>query len=148
MFRIAPITAAALALTAAPAVAQSVTDCDSRAKARNLAEPWEENTATFADGDVRIAAVTMTEPEDAPAFLMILTETENGERRCRLVEAERDYGFYTIDMSSVVVAKKADGMLTLEVPVTDYADGPENPPPFPLTVKINRDTGEVTASTD
>lgn len=136
---------------AAPAAAQSVADCDTRASARFLAEPWEKNTATFADGEVRVAAIDMTEPTGAPAYLMILSPPRDaqGERQCRIVEAEPDYGFYTVDLQNIVAeGDTGDGILTLRVPVTDYADGPENPPPFPLTVTLDQATGEVTATTE
>ena len=52
--------AAGLALSA-PAAAQSLSDCDWRASAWLLAEPWEANSRTFANGDVRIALIDAIE---------------------------------------------------------------------------------------
>jgi len=148
MFRLTLVPLALLA--AAPVTAQSVSDCDTRASARFLAEPWEENTATFANGEVRVAAIDMMEPAGAPAYLMILSPPRNeiGERQCRIVEAEPDFGFYTVDLQNIVADYDTASGLTLRVPVTDYADGPQTPPPFPLTVSINQATGEVTATTE
>jgi len=148
MFRLTLVPLALLA--AAPVTAQSVSDCDTRASARFLAEPWEENTATFANGEVRVAAIDMMEPAGAPAYLMILSPPRNeiGERQCRIVEAEPDFGFYTVDLQNIVADYDTASGLTLRVPVTDYADGSQTPPPFPLTVTINQATGEVTATTE
>ncbi|WP_375688357.1 hypothetical protein [Pseudooceanicola sp. LIPI14-2-Ac024] len=142
--------AAPAALIAAPGVAQSVTDCDTRAGARFLAEPWEDNTATFAEGAVRIAVIDMMEPAGAPAYLMILSPPRNeiGERQCRIVEAAPHFGFYTIELADTLASYDPERGLTLRIPVTDYTDGPSNPPPFPLTVTINQSTGDVSATID
>ena len=51
--------------SAAHASAQSVEDCDWRASAQALIEPWEDNTRTFANGDVRLAVTDTIEPAAA-----------------------------------------------------------------------------------
>lgn len=142
---------AALAVAAAlPAAAQNVTECNTRASARFLAEPWEENTATFAEGAVRIAVIDMMEPAGAPAYLMVLSPPRNeiGERQCRIIEAEPHFGFYSLDVQNVLADYDPATGLTLRIPVTDYGDGGETPAPFPLTLTINQATGEITATTD
>ncbi|GGM06492.1 hypothetical protein GCM10011534_30480 [Pseudooceanicola nanhaiensis] len=148
MFRHALIPLVCLA--AAPLSAASVSDCGDRASARFLAEPWEENTATFAEGEVRLAVLDMKEPAGAPSYLVVLSPPYNevGDRQCKMVEAQPNYGFYQIDLATVEAEQDAETGLTLRIPVTDYADGWKNPPPFPLTVTINQSTGEVTATTD
>ncbi len=48
---------------AAPVAAQTVGDCDTwQTSARNLAEPWEANSRTFANGDIRVALLDTIEP--------------------------------------------------------------------------------------
>jgi len=137
-------------LTAAPVVAATVTDCDIRASAQFIAEPWDQNTATFAEGAIRLAVIDMKEPAGAPSYLMVLSPPFNevGERQCRLIEAQPHLGFYQIDVQTIVAEHDPETGLTLRIPVTDYGDGAPNPPPFPLTVTINQASGEVTATTD
>lgn len=137
-------------LAAAPLAAQSISECNIRANASFLAEPWEDNTATFADGAVRLAVIDMKELAGAPAYLLILSPPLNevGERQCRIVEAQPHFGFYSIDLAHIVEEYDPATGLTLRIPVTDYTDGPRNPPPFPLTVTIDQSTGEITATTD
>ena len=61
------------AAMAGPAVAQQVRDCDWLASAWNLAEPWEENTRTFANGAVRLALLDAIEPGAVPFHLLVLS---------------------------------------------------------------------------
>lgn len=136
--------------TAAPVMAATVTECDIRAGAQFIAEPWEKNTATFAEGAIRLAVIDMKEPAGAPSYLMVLSPPFNevGERQCRLIEAQPHFGFYQIDLATIEARQDAETGLTLRIPVTDYGDGSPTPPPFPLTVTINQATGEITATTD
>ncbi|WP_341368285.1 hypothetical protein [Yoonia sp. BS5-3] len=56
-----------------PAAAQEAIPCDWQASAQHLVEPWEENSRTFANGDVRVAALDTIEPAAGFAYLMVLS---------------------------------------------------------------------------
>ena len=86
---------AALALLATPATAQEVVECDWRATAAALAEPWEDNSATFANGAVRIALLDTIDPAAGALHLLVLSPPFNelGDRQCRVVSHGQGVGF-------------------------------------------------------
>ncbi|CAN0606350.1 unnamed protein product, partial [Ectocarpus sp. 12 AP-2014] len=101
MIRIAATALATLALSSgtfvSPSLAQSVGDCDWRASAQALVEPWDapENTRTFANGDVRLAIIDTIEPAAGAFHLIILSPPydEVGGRQCQVVSTNSSVGF-------------------------------------------------------
>ena len=89
------LSALALLALALPVAAQTVEECDWRAAAQALIEPWEENTRTFANGDVRLALTDVIEPAAGAFHLVILSPPfdELGGRQCRVVSAVGSTGF-------------------------------------------------------
>ena len=87
MIRLPSILLPMLMLAAVPAFAQSVGDCGEWTSARNLPEPWQDSTATYADGHVRIAVLDTLEPAAAAVHLLIISPPLNelGERQCKTV---------------------------------------------------------------
>lgn len=81
-------------LIATAAQAQQVSECDWRSDARYLAEPWEQNTRTFANGNVRVSVLDTSEPAAKPIHFMVLSppRDELGFRQCRIISAH-DGGF-------------------------------------------------------
>src|SRR5690606_20380504 len=72
------ILATALALLAPAAMAQVITDCDWIGNPANIAEPWEINTRTFANGNIRVARLdTGGEPVCCASHLLILSPSGN-----------------------------------------------------------------------
>lgn len=136
--------AALFCALAAPLAAQEVGPCDDRARAENIAEPWEENTATFAEGNVRVAVIDTLEPAGAPYHLMILSPpiSPPGYRQCRLISQER-LGWYSIDLGGLDATYDAETGLTLDVPVETYSgSAPEG---RRLLVTLDQSSGRVTA---
>lgn len=135
-----------------PAAAQSVGDCGDLVSARNLAEPWEVNTATYADGGIRVAVIDTMEPAAAAVHLMVLSPPldEIGGRQCRLVSLSRvdgggAMGFFDIGFSD----RKADydpaRGLVLTMPASTFDPATGGGAPTVLSVTINQSSGEVTA---
>lgn len=140
----------ALALLPAAATAQVVSECDGwMALARNIAEPWEDNTATFANGAVRIAVLDAIEPGAMPLHLMVLTPPwdELGGRVCRIVShSAGGIGFNALTLAGMERAyDPATGLsLTLRAAIWDGDTGA--PRPVRLSVSINQATGRVSAA--
>ncbi|MCQ0968997.1 hypothetical protein MLD63_00925 (plasmid) [Paracoccus sp. TK19116] len=137
---------------ATPAAAQSVGECGDVVTARNLAEPWEENSATYANGDVRVAVIDTIEPAAAGFHLMVLSPPRNeiGDRQCRLIALSRaegggPVGFYGIDFQGRSADYDAAKGLVLQVPIKLFDPDTGGGKPAELTVTINQQTGEITA---
>lgn len=142
----------ALLLLTSPAMAQSVGDCDDLASARNLQEPWEETTASYANGDVRVAVLDMMEPAAAAVHLMILSPPRNeiGDRQCKLVSLSRPdgggaFGFFNIDFAGRSADYDPEQGLRLQIPIETFVPETGGGEPAELTVIINQSTGEITA---
>lgn len=141
----------ALMLLAAPAAAQSVGECGDHVSARNLSEPWEANTATYAKGEIRVAVIDMMEPAAAAVHLMVLSppRDEIGDRQCRLVSLQGSdgsaFGFFDLGFDERRADYDAQRGLVLTMPAASYDPQTGGPAPSELTVTINQSSGEVTA---
>lgn len=144
--RITPILAT-LALTAAtPAVAQDIAECDWRASATAIAEPWEENTRTFANGDVRITLLDVGEPAFGGYHLLVLSPPfdETGFAQCRLVTYEDTQGFGGVNFTYLDADYDPSIGLIFYVPVTAHY-GDEGFVLQGLGFTLNQATGEMTS---
>ncbi len=142
----------AFLMFAAPAMAQSVGDCGDTVTARNLAEPWEANSATYAGGDIRVAVIDTLEPAAAAVHLMVLSPPRNevGDRQCRLISFEQaeggvGIGFFDIDFAKRSAEYDPSRGLTLTVPVEAFDVDTGGGKPHQMKVTINQSSGEVTA---
>lgn len=139
---------AALCLLAMPVTAQHVAECDWQSGARNIAEPWEENTRTFAKGAVRLALLDTLEPAAAAFHLLILSPPYNevGDRQCRVVSLSDGLGFYGVDFAGIDAGYDATTGLTFRLPIRLYSQQDHESDPATLTVTLNQSTGDITAS--
>lgn len=148
MTRAAALFAAALMMGAGAAKAQSVGPCDWQASAQALVEPWAQNTAVFANGDVRLAALDTLEPAAGAAYLLVLSppRAELGERQCRVIGFDDQMGFTAIHFDALQSAyDPAIGlMFTVPVRVADREGTFTNGGLLSLT--LNQSTGEMTTS--
>lgn len=138
--------ALAVAAIASTGMAQVVAECDWRAQADAIAEPWEKNTRTFADGAIRIAVSDTGEPACCSVSLVVLAPDAVLGRNCFLVRAEDEArGWYGIDLDGVEASYDAARGLLLSVPV-DYAHplgGPDPERARAIDVRINQAEGTV-----
>ena len=134
------------AAMAGPAVAQQVRDCDWLASAWNLAEPWEENTRTFANGAVRLALLDAIEPGAVPFHLLVLSPPydELGARGCKVVSYEQGFGFHHIHFEDLVADYAPAVGLRLVMPVEIWIDT-GNILVRGLEVTVNQASGAVAA---
>ena len=136
-------------LAAAPVAAQTVQDCDGLESARNIAEPWEENTRTFANGDVRIAVLETVEPAQGYSYLLILSPpiTPPGDRQCRLIgSAQSGIGFSGISFDGLAGNYDPDRGLLLDMNVGEFDSDIGDVREMHLRVILNQETGEIDAA--
>ncbi|MBK4216550.1 hypothetical protein JJJ17_11490 [Paracoccus caeni] len=144
--------AAALALIlATPAAADDswsdagVVPCDDRAYADFIAEPWDQNSRVFANGEVRVALMDFVEPAAAAYYLMILSPPydEIGMRQCRLVGMAGDFGFGSLDFDALEAGYDPATGLTLTLPAKmPMPDGGDDGL-FQLAVRLDQKTGKI-----
>lgn len=135
-----------LALTA-PAVAQEVGDCDWKAGADVVAEPWDVNSRTFSNGAVRLALIDTIEPAALPFHLLVLSPPYDdvGARQCRVVSYQGGMGFYDIDFTALTANYDPAVGLIFDLPVQIWvSDG--NIVVRRLHVTLNQASGKITAS--
>lgn len=134
--------------------AQVVTKCDWIGTAANIPEPWDENTRTFANGNIRVALVdTGGEPVCCSAHLMVLSPSGSGAdepawRQCQLASARPSMGFFAVDIPGITATYDPARGLMLSVPVGHWHEGIEigRPPIWErMEVTINQATGVVSA---
>ncbi len=143
----AALMAAALAACAAPGAAQQVQDCGWYTSAAFLAEPWAENTRTFANGAVRIALIDTVEPAAGAYRLLILSPpySELGERQCAVVGGDEG-GFSAFRFNALEAGYDPARGLIFSAPINQLVAGDFEP--GVLTVVLNQATGEITARVD
>jgi hypothetical protein len=124
--RVAAATVA-FVLAILPAYAVQVRDCDYAADVRSIAEPWEKNTRSFYDGNVRVALLdTGGEPVCCSVHLLVLVPDKNDEmggRFCKIVGDHDALGFAGIDFARLTTRYDAGRGLLVTFPYQLYVDG-------------------------
>lgn len=136
-----------LTLAALPANAVTVAACDGLASVRAIAEPWEANTRTFANGEIRVVVLDTIEPAAAAFHLAILhpPRDELGSPMCSQVSASEGMGFGGLDLGPAVAGYDPARGLTVSMPVSLYDPDTANFVQGALSVTINQSTGQVWA---
>lgn len=140
---LAALLLATPALALDPSASAPATECNEYTRADAIMEPWEANTATYANGAVRIAVLDFIEPAAAAMKLMVLSPPydEVGGRQCRIVALPGGHGFGNLDFAARNASYDAARGLVISLPVLfgppDEADWAQ------LYIAINQSTGEV-----
>ncbi|MGB0900261.1 hypothetical protein [Halocynthiibacter sp.] len=127
------------------ASAQMINECDWQASARNIAEPWSENTRMFAEGKVRLALVDTIEPAAAAFHILVLSPPydEVGARQCKVISLNESFGFTGIEFSKLEARYDPAVGLIFEVPAFLYGDDGTSSTEVELAFWLNQSTGEL-----
>ncbi len=132
------------------AQAQSVGECDWRASAYNLVEPWEQNTRTYANGAVRIAVLDTLEPAAGAFSLLVISPPygELGEPQCQIISISDSIGFYGLTFSGIQAQYDPAVGLGFAIPGAEYLPEDETTGyrPIYLLFTLNQQTGEIQAT--
>ena len=140
--------AAPLALAAAPLAAEPfVRDCDTPiANARNLARPYGEAMHSFANGDITLISLLLSEPPCCGAHLMVLfPEPEMPFTACVLVTTEGELGWRSLSLPEATAEFDPEAGLTVRIPASQLDDTRSQP--LTLDVTIDPQRGVVSAKT-
>jgi len=142
------IVIAGALFAATPALAVQVRECDETAHPQSIMEPWEKNTRSFYNGNVRVALMdTGGEPVCCSMHLLILAPDrtdELGGRLCRLVGSREALGFAGIDFARLTTRYDQGRGLLITFPYQLYVDGIRNRTGV-ARVRVNLDKGTVAA---
>ena len=135
------------ALFAMPALAESVEECDWRAGAAAIAEPWEDNSQVFANGAVRIALSDVLEPAAGGFHLIVLSPpyTEIGDRQCRVVTTDDGVGYPGLKVGEAKATYDPATGLTFRIPAARYDMNVGAVYDRVLVVTLNQATGAIAA---
>lgn len=127
------------------ALAQAVSECDWRATASAIAEPWEENTRTFANGDVRLAVLDTIEPGAAALNILVLSppRDEMGGRQCRIVSFSEGMGFFGASLEGMAASYDPAIGLTFMIWVELFNPDTGLGIPRVLQMTLNQATGAI-----
>lgn len=143
-------TTLALCLTclAMPGLAQSVADCDWRASAQAVVEPWEDNTRTFANGQTRLALLDTVEPAAGAFHLLILSPPLNelGERQCRVLSYDGTMGFAGMAFGELSAGYDPARGLLFDIPVSYFDPTLGDTTGGWLSFEVNQATGQILAN--
>ncbi|MBF9030806.1 hypothetical protein HKCCE3408_10420 [Rhodobacterales bacterium HKCCE3408] len=138
-----------IALSALPAAAEEavVQDCGPVSSAWNIAEPWEQNTLTFANGAVRLAILDTIEPAAAAFHLLVLSPPydELGGRQCRVVSLSEEwmgFGFLSFERWESSYDPATGLRVVMDMGLYNPETGLNDA--LSLAVTINQATGEIT----
>lgn len=132
-----------------PLAAQTVSECDWRASAQAIAEPWEEMTARFANGAIRLAVLDVVEPAAGAFHLLVLSPPfdELGSRQCRVVSLDNALGFAGLSLGGTKASYDPARGLSVGINAVRWA-GNDQYVNATLTVTINQATGVISAVLD
>ncbi len=143
------LTSFILAAAAIPSfsAAQSVTDCDQRARPDAIVEPWSANSRSFSNGAVRVALLDSIEPASGAFDLLVLSPPRDqmGARQCRLVSLDGALGFAALDFAAMRASYNPARGLTLRLTGKAFSPADGVTRPIRLSVTINQATGKVSA---
>ncbi|WP_375279256.1 hypothetical protein [Pseudooctadecabacter sp.] len=128
------------------ATAQIAVPCDWQARADAIVEPWEENSATFADGAVRVALLDTIEPAAAAFHLLILHPPfdEVGARTCSTVGLDEGLGYAGMLFDDLTSEYDPARGLIFTIPAIIYLPEQSFQNSALLTITVNQATGDVT----
>ncbi len=139
------VFAAFLALFAGMATAQEVHECDWRASARNLVEPWGDNMRTFANGHVRLALLDTVEPTAGALHLLVISPPYGvlGEPQCRVISWRGSIGFAGLNFAALEASYDPASGLTFTLPGLIYLPEQGFANSARLSFTLNQASGEI-----
>ena len=128
--------------------AQTAFPCDWQARADSIVEPWEDNSATFANGAVRVALLDTIEPAAAAFYLLVMHPPidEVGGRTCTVVGLDDGLGYAGIAFSELEADYDPATGLIFNVPAIIYLPEQSFQNSALLTIAVNQSSGEVSVS--
>lgn len=127
------------------AISQQALPCEWQSRANAIVEPWEANTRTFANGDVRLALLDTIEPAAAAYHILVISPPfgEVGDRQCRTISMSEGIGFSGVDFGSLNAIYDPDRGLVFQLDVQRFVPDLGDFLPGTLLFSVNQSTGFI-----
>lgn len=137
-----------LCVISLPVAAQTAFPCNQQVRVDAIAEPWDQNTATFANDAVRVVVLDVIEPAAASYFLLIMHPPYDvlGMRTCSVIAQDSRLGYAAIFFNELEAKYDPATGLTLQVPAVIYLPEQSFQNSTLLTILVNQSTGDVTVT--
>jgi hypothetical protein len=134
-------------LFATPLAAQDIRECDWKASAASIYEPWEEFSRSYANGDVRVALLDTIEPAAGSFHLLVLSPPydELGGRQCRTIGIQDGIGFSGIGFEEIAADYDPAVGLLFAVQIQYYESAFADYVSADLFFNLNQATGDIEA---
>ena len=133
-------------IVAVPAMAQTAVDCSGWvASARNIPEPFEQYTRTYANGEIRVILLDTIEPALGAFHLMVIAPPydELGSRNCAVISQSDGLGFAGMFFDQIGASYDPATGLTIRLPIERFAPNTGGTDPATLAVTINQALGTI-----
>lgn len=130
----------------APVMAQTANDCSGWwASARNIPEPFEQHTRTYANGKIRVILLDTIEPALGAFHLMVIAPPydELGSPNCAVISEREGSGFAGMYFAQIGASYDPASGLTLRLPIERFAPNTGGTDPAILAVTINQALGTI-----
>jgi hypothetical protein len=131
---------------AAPLTAQTANDCSGWvSSARNIPEPFEQYTRTYANGEIRVILLDTIEPALGAVYLMVIAPPydEMGNRNCAVISQSNGLGFADMFFDQIGASYDPASGLTIRLPIERFAPDTGGTDPAILAVTINQAIGTI-----
>lgn len=130
---------------ASQTAAQQISNCEWQARADAIVEPWEANTRTYANGDVRLALLDTVEPAAGAYHVLVISPPfgEVGDRQCRTIGMSQGVGFSGVDFGSLIAKYDPEHGLTFALDVQRFVPDAGDFLPAKLLFSVNQSTGFI-----
>lgn len=127
--------------------AAQVDNCDEVGRAAYIVEPWEKNSKTFYNGQVRVAYIdTAGEPVCCSGYLLVLApDRETGDRACYIIGKTKGVGFASVSFEALTAAYDPRKGLLIAAPFTTLRNDGQTMDRGTIRVRVNVSTGKVIA---
>ena len=133
---------------AQPTQAAILEACNDYASAGLIVEPWDQNTRTFYNGQVRVAVVdTDGEPACCSSYLVVIypdVDDELGGRSCMMLSQGERSGWAGIDVKAIRTSYNAATGLALAVPVSVLRDDDTGVRKVTINLRLDLRTSKLT----
>lgn len=137
-----------LCLLGSQSAAQVALPCDDIAHVDAIVEPWADNTATFAEGAVRLAVLDTIEPAAAAFHMLILHPPFDplGARTCTTVGLDEGLGYAGFLFADLTADYDPALGLIFKLPAFIYLPEQSFQNSAVLTITVNQASGDVTVT--
>ena len=113
--------------------------------ARNIPEPIDQHTRTYANGEIRVIVLDTVDPALGAFHLMVIAPPydEMGNRNCAVISEAEYTGFAGMYFGQIGASYDPASGLTIRLPIERFAPNTGGTDPAILAITINQAVGSI-----